>query len=328
MSKNETGLLAGALARGIPVALALTMVGCKARSPWAGGFQGIVEYEERRLSFEVGGRVEHVDVRRGDVFADGKVLAGLDDSLEKLARDARAASVAAARADLALLESGPRREDLGALAAQVRAAAASEELLGKVAARARALRAAEGISQAELDRANAEHERATAERKSAEQRRASLARGAHPQELARARARLDGASVELTMEDERIARYTLKAEAPGEVLDVHVEPGETAAPGAPVVTVADTSRPYAEVFVPQGDLAGIHAGVKATVHVDAGDAALPGTVTHVASRTEFTPRYVFSESERPNLVVRVRVSIDDPSRKMHAGVPAFVTFAR
>jgi hypothetical protein len=37
---------------------------------------------------------------------------------------------------------------------------------------------------------------------------------------------------------------------------------------------------------------------------------------------------LFSERERPNLVVRVRVRIEDPKRLLHAGVPVFVTIDR
>jgi hypothetical protein len=48
----------------------------------------------------------------------------------------------------------------------------------------------------------------------------------------------------------------------------------------------------------------------------------------VVGRTlEFTPRYLFSEKERPNLVVRVRIALEDPAEKLHAGVPAFAVFA-
>jgi hypothetical protein len=46
----------------------------------------------------------------------------------------------------------------------------------------------------------------------------------------------------------------------------------------------------------------------------------------VRRRTEFTPRYLFSESERGNLVIRVRVRLDDSRRLLHAGLPVFVRF--
>jgi len=61
------------------------------------------------------------------------------------------------------------------------------------------------------------------------------------------------------------------------------------------------------------------------VTVDGLPAPLSGRIEHIFPKTEFTPRYLFSDSERPNLVIRTRVRIDDPKRVLHAGVPAFVT---
>jgi HlyD family secretion protein len=317
MVKNAALLVAVALAGA-----------CQAHGPSATDYQGTVEYEERVVGFELGGRVARVAVRRGDVVTDKQVLAEIDATLEKLSRDARASDIATARADVALLEAGARREDLGSLAAQVRAASATEGLLKKNAERAHALRDTGAVAQAEVDRADADAERSTGERKSLEQRLASLQRGARSEELDRARARLEGATNAVALADERLARHVLRAQGPGEVLDVHIEPGELASVGAPVVTLADTTHPYVEVFVPQGELGGIRTGAKATVRVDASKDSLPGVVEHVASRTEFTPRYIFSERERPNLVVRVRVRVEDPEKRIHAGVPAFVTIAR
>ena len=51
---------------------------------------------------------------------------------------------------------------------------------------------------------------------------------------------------------------------------------------------------------------------------------LSGKVEHIARRTEFTPRYLFSEKERSTLVVRVRVRVDDSKEELRAGVPAFI----
>jgi hypothetical protein len=47
-------------------------------------------------------------------------------------------------------------------------------------------------------------------------------------------------------------------------------------------------------------------------------------VEDIARRTEFTPKFLFSERERPNLVVRVKIRVEDPGERLHAGVPAFV----
>jgi HlyD family secretion protein len=95
-----------------------------------------------------------------------------------------------------------------------------------------------------------------------------------------------------------------------------------------VVTLGDTTRPYVDVFVPQGELAGLRDGTKATVRVDGTARTWTGVVESVGRTLEFTPRFLFSDKERPNLVVRVRVDVADPGQRLHAGIPAFVTFER
>ena len=152
--------------------------------------------------------------------------------------------------------------------------------------------------------------------------------GARPQEIARASARLAAAEAEARLESERLVRCSLVAHEPGAVLDVHVEEGELAAVGTAAVTVADVAHPYVEVFVPQGSMDGISIGTTATVRVDATSKPFAGTVEYVARKTEFTPRFLFSEQERPNLVLRVRIRIEDPEERLHAGVPAFASIGR
>lgn len=258
----------------------------------------------------------------------GDPLAELDDSLEVAVRDARSSEADAARADLSLLEAGARSEDIGATAADLRSTLASEDLAKKNLERAKSLFHDAAIAQAELDRSQADYNHAHATRVAMEERLSALQHGARPQEIARAKARLASAEAQAHLEDERLARYVLRVHEPGEVLDTHVEDGELAAVGTPAATVADVSHPYVDVFVPQGEMDGVKLGAKATVHVDATKDPFQGRVEYVAHRTEFTPRFLFSQQERPNLVVRVRVRVEDPTKQLHAGVPAFATIAR
>jgi HlyD family secretion protein len=311
-------LLAGCLA---------ALVGCARHDATPPGYQGIVELDERVLAFEVQGRISEVAVRRGDVVADGQVLAKLDDALEKITRQARADDANAAQADLALLLAGSRAEDVASLAADVRAALAAEEVAQKNYERMAALHKLETVPQAELDRATADRDRAVAQRKSLEQRLAALRHGARPEEIARAQARVEAAKSALELEDARLARYELRATSGGGmVLDVHVEPGEMAVQGTPVATLADVAHPYVDVFVPQGSLTGIKVGTRGAIRTDSSKDAAHGIIEYISPKTEFTPRFLFSERERPHLVIRVRVRVTDGSDRLHAGIPAFVAF--
>jgi HlyD family secretion protein len=308
---------------GCVVVLAAFVAGCHGPPPLPEGYQGIVEYDDRVIAFEVPGRVASVPVKRGDMVTTAQVLAQLDDALQKLTVESREKDQAAMEADLALLEAGTRKEDVASAADEVHAASASEELARKSADRVRALFAQGALPQSEVDKATADLDHSVAERRSLEQRLEAMRRGSRPEEIARSRARVDQARSQLALEQERLARYALRANAPGEVTDVEVKAGEMASVGTSAVTLADTNHPYVDVFVPQGELGAIRAGAKASVRVDASSAPFAASVEYVAPETEFTPKFLFSPRERPNIVVRVRVRVDDPERRLHAGVPAF-----
>jgi HlyD family secretion protein len=287
--------------------------------------QGVVEFDERVLALEVGGRVESVRVQRGDPVDAGKLLVSLDDDLEKTAREARAAEAEAAKSQTDLLRAGTRPEEILSMAAQVRSAKASEQHLEKTLGRERTLLEKRVTTQAAVDDLQARLDAARENRKSLEHRLAALRRGARPEEIETAAARASAAEKTVKLEDERVHRHQLRAPVSGTVLDVHVEPGEVVGAGSPVVTLADTRRPYVDVFVPIGKLDGVAVGAPAAVKVDGTDRVFPAKVDWIARTTEFTPRFLFSERERPNLVVRVRLLVDDPEQRLHAGVPAFAT---
>lgn len=328
MVRNVATVVAALLVSAVSAGSVAGLAACGRAPPVPPGYQGLVAYDERIISFEAAGRVESVPVHRGDQVVRAQMLAKLDDSVERLTRDARTQDADAAEAELALLLAGNRREDIASLADDLRGAASNEDLQKTNVERTRALFADGALPKADLDRAESDFQRAEFQRKSTEQRLAAMRQGARPQEIARARARVDQAKAQLAVEEELLARHTLAADGPGEVLDVTVKPGELAAVGTPALVLADTTHPYVDVFVPEGELDGIRAGAGAEVRVDSTAAPLTGSVEYVSPDTEFTPKFLFSDRERPHLVIRVRVRIEDPDRRLHSGVPAFARVLR
>jgi HlyD family secretion protein len=309
------------------VGVVLLAGGC-ARHSEADAFQGVIEYEERDLAFEVTGRITEIDVVEGDRLATGAPIARVAPDLEQSALTARESEARAAAQEVALLQAGSRPEDVRARAAQAAAARASEALLRTNAERTRKLYAAQATPRAALDEAEAQLSRAEAETRAAEEALLAARRGARPQEVRAAEDRLAAARASSDQQRGRVSRYELRALDPGEVLEVHFRTGEMAVAGVPVVTVADTARPYADVFVPQAAVGGVAVGAPAHARVDSLGHEIAGRVERIYRRTEFTPRYLFSKTERANLVVRVRVRFDDPGRELHAGVPVFVRVDR
>lgn len=310
------------------VALLGALLACEPKPRHPGSLQGVIEFDERLLGFEVGGRLTAIKVQRGSSVHAGDVLATLDDTIERTSREGREAKAHAARADVAVVRAGSRPEEVKSMQAQLRAAQANEALLEKNLVRDRALLEKGAIAPAGVEDLETRLRAAAAERQSIEQRLRELLNGSRRQEIDRAEAQAAVASQDVKLGDERVGLYSLHALEDGTVLDVHVDPNEVVAAGSPVITVADTKHPYADVFVREGDLDGVRVGSLAKVSVDATPEVFPARVDNVGRKTEFTPRYLFSERERANLVVRVRVRIDDPNERLHAGVPAFVVIDR
>ena len=296
--------------------------GCKEREANPGELQGVIELDERPLGFELPGRLREVPARRGQLVKQGQVLARLDDGLEVPQREARRADLRSARAQLDLMKSGSRREDIDAAAAQVRAAAAVERQAQDGLARAQELFAGHTIPKSQLDDAQSAVSRATAERQALAERAQLVRKGSRRQEIDAAQARVEAAEAALQLSEARLLRMVLLAPIDGQILEVHAEPGQVVGAGAPVITLGDVQRPYVDLFVPQGELRGVRPGLATLVRVDAEAQPFRAAVEEISRKTEFTPRYVFSPKERPNLVVRVRVRIEDPQLRLHAGVPA------
>lgn len=300
---------------------------CQPRSQLPVGFQGVVEFEERRLGFEFPGRITSLEVNVGSVVERGSVIARLDDSLERSQRPIRDSEASAAQERVHLVKARSRPEEVQAMQARIRAAQALEQQLRNNLDREQRLLLTGATPRAISEDLQSQLERAVAQRQELEQSLKLLLRGARKEEIAQASAQAQAVLASVEALDQRLSHYHLKAPLAGQVLQVYSHVGETVGGGAPVVSLADTTHPYADVFVPQGEIVQFQVGRAIQVRVDGLNSTLAGTVEWLGRETEFTPRFLFSEQERPNLVIRVRVRISDESQQLRAGVPAFVTLS-
>jgi multidrug resistance efflux pump len=84
-----------------------------------------------------------------------------------------------------------------------------------------------------------------------------------------------------------------------------------------------------KVFVPATELGNIRTGQAVGVTVDSHPGRrFEGTVIHVASVSEFTPRNVQSPDERRHQVFAVKVRVADPDGVFKSGMAAEVTLTR
>jgi HlyD family secretion protein len=285
----------------------------------------VIEFDERRLAFEFAGRLTRLDVDVGSRVQPGDLIASLDDSLERAQKPIRDNEATAAEERVQLVKAGARPEEIRVVEARIRAATALEQQLRRNLDREQQLLATGATPRVISEDLQSQLERAVAQRHELEQALKLTLRGARKEEVAHANAQAKASMASVDALEQRLNHYVLETPLAGEVVQVYIRPGEVVGVGTSIVALADTSHPYADVFVPQGKVAEFAVGREVYVKVDSLDASVRGEVEWLGSQVEFTPRFLFSEQERPNLVIRVRVRIDDADRRLRAGVPAFVT---
>lgn len=296
---------------------------------------GYVEATEVTVAAETAGRVVDLRVAEGDRVKEGDVIAQLDTRDAELQTERLRAERASADAQLRLLQAGTRPEDIRQAEAQVRAAEAEVEAIEadiRAAAldleRFEALLAANAGSRKQRDDARARLDGARERQRSAAARveaaRETLARlraGARREELDAARARIAAVDAQIHALDKTIEDARVTAPAGGIVTQTLVDEGELAARGVPLVVVTDLDAAWANLFVPEPAVPRIKVGQPATVRTDAGGDGLPGTVTFISPRAEFTPRNVQTAEERSKLVYRIKVGVDNRDGILKQGMP-------
>ncbi len=85
--------------------------------------------------------------------------------------------------------------------------------------------------------------------------------------------------------------------------------------------IVDLDRAWADVFVPEPIVPTLRIGQPATIFTDAGGPGVPGTITYISPKAEFTPRNVQTADERSKLVYRIRVSADNKEGVLKQGMP-------
>ena len=305
---------------------------------------GQVEATEVQVASQVGGRLERFPVVEGQRVEAGSVLAVLDTADTQLALARARAERDQADAQLRLLRAGSRPEDIRQAEAQVASAdadiaAATADLAAAQAdvERFESLLASNSGSRKQRDDAVARRDVGQARVRAAQERsRAAsetlrrLRAGSRPEEVQAASARVAITDAQIATFEKSAADATVTAPISGVVTQTIAEAGELIAPRMPLLVITDLDRAWANVYVGEPDIPRLHIGQAATLFTDAGGAGIPGTISAIADKAEFTPRNVQTAEDRSKLVYRVKIAVDNKSGALKVGMPveAEIPFGR
>ncbi len=179
--------------RVLPVTLLLAFValwyGVRKSAPEAGLYHGTVEAQQYEMGFEVGGRLEALEVEEGQRVEKGQLLGRLHQEDFQAALAGASARAQAQESRLKALRAGSRPQEIGQAQARVEQAEAEFERLRN------------GATQEQLDQAQARM-------REARQRWELTREGSRDESIEAARAELQGARSDLTNATNELGRYS------------------------------------------------------------------------------------------------------------------------
>ena len=183
-------------------------------------------------------------------------------------------------------------------------------------------------SEQALDDARAAAQVANAQLEVEKESLALAEEGPRAEDVAAARATLDGLRADLARLKSRRDDAELRAPVAGVIRSRLLEPGEIAAPDRPAFVLARSDAKWIRAWLSEPDLGRVRLGAEATIRSDSfGGRRYSGTVGFVSPVAEFTPQNVETEELRTQLVYEIRVNVDDPHDELRLGMPVTVDVA-
>jgi HlyD family secretion protein len=277
------------------LASAALLSGCKTQNEFDA--TGTFEAESVTISAETSGRILEFDVREGESVRPGESVCVIDSAAFVLQRRTLAAQ------QKALLAGKPdTQKQLGSLREQISKQQREVERL-------KSLVGAGAATSKQLDDATA------GLRVLQSQYDATLS------SLQGSNAGIDGNVAVITTQmeqaDYNIDKCRVAAPVGGTVLTKYMQAGEYAVPGKPLLKIADLEKMYLRAYFTSDQLSRIEIGQKVKVIADfGGEETYPyeGTVSWIASESEFTPKSIQTKNSRANLVYAVKIAVKNDGR--------------
>ncbi len=283
---------------------------------------GTLEWDRVSLPAEASEVLLRIAVAEGERVEAGQLLLELDPRRQD-ARIAQArAEVEQAAAHLAELSNGARSETIDAARADLARNRAELTDAERSFSRIAELYQRQQVAIAELDRARAARDQASAATRSAEAQLRELTNGTRPEQLEQAAAALEAARGNLAQLQVGREHLSLRAPRAGLVDALPFKVGDQPPAGAELVSLLVGEQPYARVFIPASIRAQVSVGDVMRVFVEGVEQPFQARVRSIRSEAAFTPYYALTGDDASRLMYRAELVLQgEAARQLPAGLP-------
>ncbi|NMM03556.1 HlyD family efflux transporter periplasmic adaptor subunit [Paraburkholderia sp. RP-4-7] len=302
----------------------LTLAGCSHHDD--NTYQGYVEGEFVYLGSSQSGTLTQLSVTRGQTVNASEPVFALESADEAAALEQAHQQLAAARAQLADIQTGKRRPEVNVTRAQLAQTVANARKAALQLTRDEAQYRAGGIAKAQLDDSRAQADATAAQvHELTSQVDVALLPG-RVQQLSAQNAQVEAARAAVAQAQWKLSQKRVSAPAEGLVYDTLYRVGEWVQAGNPVVQMLPPQNVKVRLFVPETVIGKLALGRALTIHCDGCVADVAAKITYLSSEAEYTPPVIYSNENRAKLVFMVEAHPSAADAvKLHPGQPVAVT---
>jgi HlyD family secretion protein len=268
-------------------------------------YQGYVEGEFVHVASPVGGRLERLAVRRGQIVPAGAPLFTLESEQETAVKLEAEQQLHAAEARLADLQKGQRPLELDVAKAELAQAEEAERQAALHLKRREVQFDAGIIPREQVDDARSAHSVAAARVEELSSRLEVFRLPSRSDRIREQSSQVEAERAALAQAEWLVDQKRVSSTQAGLVADTLFREGEWVPAESPVVRILPPANVKVRFFVPEAVAGGLSPGRKVSVRCDGCKAEIAATVTFIAAEPEYTPPVIYSNETRDKLVFMV-----------------------
>jgi HlyD family secretion protein len=284
---------------------------------------GTIESTNVIVSSKTSGEILTFNFNEGAQVNAGDTILIIDHELLDIQLQQSMAAKDAAEAQMKLMLSGARKEDVNQAEQNLNQAKVNFETAERDKIRFKNLYDSRSITQKQYEDAIARYDLMNAQYISAQENYNKVKKIFRQEEIDQAKANLNKATAGVELLKKNIRDCYVISPIKGFIVKTFVERGESVSPMSSLFKVSDLDEVELVVYVSEEELGYVKLGQKADVTIDTyKDKSYEGKVTYISSEAEFTPKNIQTKEERTKLVFAVKITIPNKDYDLKSGMPA------
>lgn len=287
---------------------------------------GTIESVDVTVSSKLSGQIKKINIKEGDKVKEGDLLLELDHDLLDIQLRQAEARVEQANAQLNLLLSGARKEDIEMAEQSLKQAKINLESAKQDKDRFTSLYDTRTITKKQYEDAAARYDLALTQYNTAKENLNKIKSIIRPEEIESARANIKSLIANADMLKKNIEDCKIYAPVGGIVSKKFVETGEIVSPQSSMMKISNLETVDLVIYLNEAELGKVKLGQNADIKIDTyKDKVYIGEIIYISPEAEFTPKNIQTQDERTKLVFAVKIRIPNQNFELKPGMPADAT---